>query len=76
MFNPGQLFLIFGVIPCPAWLFALIYILYSYFAGQQNRDNINHLAHLYGGLMGAILTLLLKPSAWYIFSYWLRQQLS
>lgn len=39
-------------IPIPAWLFAVGYVGYSYWASMQSRGRINHDAHLCGALTG------------------------
>ena len=45
-----------GVFPIPfyikGFIFGILYLAYSYYAGKQNRDNINHDAHLFGALFG------------------------
>jgi len=61
LFNPFQLFYVFFAIPMPAWLFGIIFTVYSYFAAKNSADNINHNAHLWGALTGLILTLILNP---------------
>lgn len=56
----------FYVVFCiPAWLFALGYIGYSAYATYlgRNNDGVNHSAHLYGALYGALAAYLLIPEA-------------
>lgn len=55
--------LYFLIIPfgIPAWLFAILYLCYCYYASRNKYDNINHDAHLYGALSGIVITLLLYP---------------
>lgn len=50
--------------PMPAFLFAIIFMAYSFYAGKQTPkyDNTNHEAHFYGGLFGLLFTILLSPS--------------
>jgi membrane associated rhomboid family serine protease len=60
---------IFGIIPVPAILYAVLYIVYCVYAGRRGGDNINHDAHLWGGLYGVIFTIIYAPS---IFQYFLQ----
>ncbi len=55
--------LFFLPISIPAWLFGLIYILYSIYGIRSKRDNIGHDAHLGGALVGMAVGLLMYPSA-------------
>ena len=57
-----------GGIPSP--IFALLYMVYSYYSGRKNNDNIGHEAHLFGGLAGLGLTFIFFPG---IFPYFIEQ---
>jgi len=61
LFKPWDLLYIFGAIPIPAIVFAVAYVWYSIYAHKQNNDNINHSAHLYGGLFGVLMTVAIEP---------------
>ena len=61
LFAPWELLYLFGAIPIPAILFAVAYVWYSIHAHKKANDNVNHSAHLYGGLFGVIITLILEP---------------
>lgn len=61
IFNPSQTFLLFFILPLPAWLFALLYVGYSIFGIQSQRDNIGHEAHLGGALVGIAVATLSIP---------------
>jgi membrane associated rhomboid family serine protease len=50
-------------IPIPAWLFAIGYLAYEYWASRQRRGRINHDAHLFGALAGVVFVLLTDPGA-------------
>ena len=50
-------------IPCPAIIFAVIYIIYSGYMSKRGGDNINHEAHIYGALVGIIAVLLLDQNS-------------
>ena len=56
----GMLFL---PISLPAWLFGLLYILYSIYGIRSKRDNIGHEAHLGGAMIGMLLAICLEPDA-------------
>lgn len=47
----------------PAWLFGLIYMVFSIYAIRSSSDNIGHDAHMGGGLVGLALTSALYPAA-------------
>src|SRR5436190_714779 len=47
----------------PSWLYGILYVLISIYGIKSNKGNIGHDAHLGGALVGMIVALLLKPSA-------------
>lgn len=59
VFGPFMMIYLYGIIPLPALLWAALYVAYSVYAGSKANDNINHDAHLWGGLFGMIFTLVL-----------------
>lgn len=62
--SPLTKLIIFPIpIPMPAWIFAILYTAYSVYMEKRQMDNINHLAHLWGGLWGVVFMLLLQPSS-------------
>lgn len=67
LFRPWDMIYIFAAIPVPAILFAVLYVWYSIKAHHKNNDNINHSAHLYGGLFGVIMTIDLEPRVINVF---------
>ncbi len=58
---PWEMLYFFGIIPIPAIVFAVLYVSYSVYAQKRDRDNINHSAHLWGGLYGVAVTIALRP---------------
>lgn len=52
------------VVPVPAFLFAIAYVAYSWWAGREGRDNINHDAHLCGAAAGLLFVLITDPAAY------------
>ncbi len=56
----------------PGWLFALLYIGYSYFYSRRDSHmNINHDTHLMGAVLGILFTLILKPEVITFWQQWL-----
>ena len=51
-------------VPIPAPLFAIGYLIYSYYRSRQSRDRINHDAHIFGALAGLAYVALSDPSAY------------
>jgi len=49
--------------PIQPFVFGFLYLAYSYYQGRRRGDNINHDAHFYGALFGAVISLLLVPQA-------------
>jgi membrane associated rhomboid family serine protease len=50
-------------IPIPAFLFAIGYVGYSYWASTQNTGRINHDAHLCGAIAGLAFVAITDPGA-------------
>lgn len=66
MMAPTQtLYLYF--IPIPAFIFGGLYLVYSYFQGKKELDNINHDAHFYGAVFGVVYTVAVMPTV--VFSF-------
>lgn len=57
---PWSTLLIF-FIPVPAIIFAGLYVAYSVWADKRGRGNVNHSAHLFGGIFGILATILIEP---------------
>jgi membrane associated rhomboid family serine protease len=59
---PTMTLFIFPIpIPIPAWIFGILYIIYSAYMGKKGQDNIGHYAHLFGAIFGLVFTLVLEP---------------
>ncbi len=67
LFAPTAMLSIYGIIPIPAILFAVLYVWYSIAMSRRGGDNVNHDAHLYGALYGVVFTTLVYPDVWKIF---------
>lgn len=50
-------------VPIPAFLFAIGYVAYSYWASMQDTGRINHDAHLCGAISGLMFVALTDPGA-------------
>ncbi|HTA62388.1 MAG TPA: rhomboid family intramembrane serine protease [Bacteroidia bacterium] len=55
----GILFIPFFI---PAWSFGGLYLIYSWYMGKRQLDNIGHNAHFWGAVFGFVFTILLKPA--------------
>ncbi len=62
LFNPWAMLLLFFVIPCPAIVAAVLYLVYSSWASKNSRDNIGHDAHFWGAVFGFLFTIALNPA--------------
>ncbi|MBS7254915.1 rhomboid family intramembrane serine protease [Flavobacterium branchiicola] len=62
LLEPGMTLGIFGVIPIPAYLFGILYLLYSIYGMKAKNDNIGHTAHFGGAIGGYLITLVKEPS--------------
>lgn len=45
----------------PAFIFGILYLIYSAYMAKRGNDNIGHDAHFWGAVYGLAFTLLLKP---------------
>ncbi|HHB78182.1 MAG TPA: rhomboid family intramembrane serine protease [Saprospiraceae bacterium] len=62
VFQPWQNIYLYGIIGIPAVIAAILYLVYSSYAGKKNNDNIGHDAHFYGAVFGFIYTLVISPA--------------
>lgn len=61
--SPTSTLFIFPLpIPIPAFIFGILYLIYSAYMGKRGGDNIGHNAHFLGAVYGIILTLILEPA--------------
>ena len=52
---------IMGIIPIPAYVFGIGYLLYSIYGMKAKNDNIGHTAHFGGAIGGYAITLIKAP---------------
>ena len=58
MLAPGtEVYIFFIPIPIPGFIFAPLYVLVSAILDKRGRDNINHSAHIWGGLYGLLFVI-------------------
>ena len=55
--------LFFVPIPIPAFVFAILYLVYSMYQSKQERGKINHEAHLAGAIWGLAYMIIFVPNA-------------
>jgi membrane associated rhomboid family serine protease len=59
---PGMRIGFFGLpVSIPAWIYGLLYVLYSIYGIRSKRDNIGHEAHLGGALIGMLVAVFMVP---------------
>lgn len=65
LFNPFRQIVLFGLLPIPAWLFAIGFVALSIYAMKKQATRgsgwIAHEAHLGGALGGLLLTIMIEP---------------
>lgn len=49
------------ILPIPAILYAVLYIVYSVMMDRRGHDNVNHSAHLWGAGYGVLFTVFIYP---------------
>ena len=74
VFLPWQSIYLYAILPIPAIVAAVGFVLYSQYASRNNNDNIDHSAHLYGALAMPLLYLALQPGLGQHFIYMLTTQ--
>lgn len=67
LLNPWATLGIF-FIPCPAIIFGVLYLGYSWYMNKKGTDNIGHEAHFYGAIFGLAITIIIEPS---VFPYFI-----
>lgn len=58
---PGGWMYVFGL-PIPSWLYAILFIIVSFYGLRSRLGNIGHDAHLGGAIIGLLITTALYPS--------------
>jgi membrane associated rhomboid family serine protease len=62
IYNPlAKYMIIFIPIQIPAFIFGILYLIYSAYMAHKKIDNIGHDVHFFGALYGIFFTIILKP---------------
>jgi membrane associated rhomboid family serine protease len=62
LFDPtAGIYFFFIPIPIPAFIFGLLYLVYSWVMGRRGKDNIGHDAHFWGALYGLVFIIACEP---------------
>lgn len=61
LLQPDMMLGLFFIIPMPAYVFGIGYLLYSIYAMKKRNDHIGHDAHFGGAMGGYFITLILQP---------------
>ncbi|MBV1923835.1 MAG: rhomboid family intramembrane serine protease, partial [Flavobacteriaceae bacterium] len=62
LFYPNMgLYLFFIPIAIPAWIFGILYLLFSIYGMKKSLGNIGHDAHFGGAIAGYVMTILFAP---------------
>lgn len=61
LLKPDMMLGIFFIIPMPAYIFGILYLLYSIYGMKAKNDNIGHTAHFGGAIGGYLITLVMNP---------------
>ncbi len=66
LLHPWSKIIVF-VVPMPALVYAILYIVYSIYMDQRRSDNVNHSAHLWGAAYGIAFTVVMEPRVISVF---------
>lgn len=62
LFPLESIYLLLIPIPIPAFVFGVLYLIYSMYESKQARGKINHEAHIAGSVWGIVYLLLFVPN--------------
>lgn len=60
---------LFFIQDMPAWVFGVLYLIYSYAMDKRGGDNVAHDAHFYGAVFGVLFTAALNPDLVFNLGY-------
>lgn len=61
LLQPDMMLGLYFIIPIPAYIFGILYLLYSIYGMKTKNDNIGHTAHFGGAMGGYLITLVRNP---------------
>jgi len=61
LLKPDMMLGLFFILPIPAYVFGILYLLYSIYGMKSKSDNIGHAAHFGGAMGGYLITLFSQP---------------
>ncbi|WP_281239765.1 rhomboid family intramembrane serine protease [Flavobacterium praedii] len=61
LLQPDMMLGLFFIIPIPAYIFGILYLLYSIYGMRAKNDNIGHTAHFGGAIGGYLITIMRNP---------------
>lgn len=62
LFPLESIYLLFIPIPIPAFIFGILYLVYSMYESKQARGKINHEAHMAGAIWGIVYLVVFVPN--------------
>jgi membrane associated rhomboid family serine protease len=62
MIRPWETLYIYGKLPIPAILYAVLFLAFSIYMSKRGGDNVNHDAHLWGAAYGVLFTIAVHPA--------------
>lgn len=63
LYPTEKIIIILLPIPIPAWIFGLLFLLYSVFESKREGGNVNHEAHIAGALWGVLYLIFFVPGS-------------
>lgn len=67
LINPWSTLYLYFVIPLYSLVVGVLFLIYSYWASKNSRDNIDHLAHFWGSIYGIVFTAAVYPESLRMF---------
>jgi membrane associated rhomboid family serine protease len=63
LYSPlSKIYLFFIPIGIPAYMFGVLYLIYSAYMSRRQSDNIGHMAHFSGAIFGVVFPLVFAPA--------------